>query len=109
MLPAGGAHPLASVDWAAPAGPAARAARHLLGLTVFGDNGGAGVLGDSTDPDGSGGAGGAGAPVAPVAIQPSDYVGRAGPAPQRNWAPNQCSVGSAITESTASAQNTTAR
>lgn len=48
-------------------------------------------------------------PVAPVAIQPSDYVGRAGPAPQRNWAPNQCSVGSAITESTASAQNTTAR
>lgn len=30
-------------------------------------------------------------------------------APQRNWAPNQCSVGSAITESTASAQNTTAR
>lgn len=44
-----------------------------------------------------------------VAIQPSDYVGRAGPAPQRNWAPNQCSVGSAITESTASAQNTTAR
>lgn len=46
---------------------------------------------------------------APVAIQPSDYVGRAGPAPQRNWAPNQCSVGSAITESTASAQNTTAR
>ncbi len=65
-------------------------------------------------PNTSGGGGnghGAGAVAAGVAGEAGTVVTPAfpGPAPQRNSAPNQSSVGSAITESTANAQNTTAR